>query len=104
MQSLAISEQVQKLGEGNCGNVTGIEFSIMLSLPGIEVLSQELQKQVLAKHDDLLLQATHATKLELVLNVMNTHVQCLFANVERLRSQVRTYFFVRHPIAVLHHL
>lgn len=35
------------------------------------------------------MQAAHATKLELVLNTMNTHVQCLFANAERLRSQVR---------------
>lgn len=51
-------------------------------------MSQELQKQVLAKHDDLLLQAAHATKLELVLNVMNTHVQCLFSNAERLKAQV----------------
>lgn len=69
--SLTITEQVQKLGEG------------------IELLSRELQKQVLSKHDDLLRQANHATKLENVLNTMNVHVQNLFANAERLKGQVR---------------
>lgn len=59
-----------------------------IHISGIDILSQELQKQVLSKHDDLLLQASHATKLESVLNTMNTHVQCLFSNAERLRSQV----------------
>ncbi|KAJ8951184.1 hypothetical protein NQ314_007724 [Rhamnusium bicolor] len=68
--SLSINEQVKKLGEG------------------IELLSQELQQQVLEKHDDLLQQANHATKLEDVLNTMNAHVQNLFANAERLKTQV----------------
>ncbi|EFA03811.1 Conserved oligomeric Golgi complex subunit 5-like Protein [Tribolium castaneum] len=69
-QALSISEQVKKLGEG------------------IELISRELQKQVLEKHDDLLRQGNHATKLENVLNTMNGHVQNLFANAERLRNQV----------------
>lgn len=68
--SLSIAEQVKKLGEG------------------IEIVSKELQKQVLNKHDDLLRQANHATKLENVLNTMNVHVQNLLANAERLRGQV----------------
>jgi hypothetical protein len=69
-QALTITEQVKKLGEG------------------IELISRELQKQVLEKHDDLLRQGNHATKLENVLNIMNGHVQNLFANAERLRNQV----------------
>lgn len=73
--SLSITEQVQKLGEG------------------IELISKELQKQVLNKHDDLLRQANHATKLENVLNTMNAHVQNLLANAERLRGQVSSLRF-----------
>ncbi|XP_018576829.1 conserved oligomeric Golgi complex subunit 5 [Anoplophora glabripennis] len=68
--SMTITEQVKKLGEG------------------IELLNLELQKQVLEKHNDLLQQAEHATKLETVLNIINTHVQNLFANAERLNSQI----------------
>ncbi|KAJ8954370.1 hypothetical protein NQ318_011043 [Aromia moschata] len=68
--SLTITEQVKKLGEG------------------IELLNQELQRQVLEKHNDLLQQANHATKLEAVLNTMNIHVQNLFANAERLKTQI----------------
>lgn len=69
--SLSIAEQVKKLGDG------------------IELLSRELQKQVLENHDDLLRQASHATRLENVLETMNMHVQNLFANAERLKAQVR---------------
>ncbi|CAH1982076.1 unnamed protein product [Acanthoscelides obtectus] len=68
--SLSITEQVKKLGEA------------------IDQLNRELQKQVLEKHTDLLQQASHATKLEVVLNTMNMHVQSLFANAERLKTQV----------------
>lgn len=71
--SMTITEQVKKLGEG------------------IELLNLELQKQVLEKHDDLLQQAEHATKLETVLNIINTHVQNLFANAERLKNQVNIH-------------
>ncbi|CAG9771942.1 unnamed protein product [Ceutorhynchus assimilis] len=69
-QSLAFSEQIKKLGEG------------------IEILNKELQRQVLENHDDLLRQASHASKLENVLNTMNVHIQNLFANAERLRTQI----------------
>ncbi|KAJ8964314.1 hypothetical protein NQ317_014826 [Molorchus minor] len=68
--SLTITDQVRRLGEG------------------IESLNLELQKQVLQKHDALLQQASHATKLESVLSTMNTHVQNLFANAERLKTQI----------------
>lgn len=69
-QSMAISDQIKKLGEG------------------IDILNKELQKQVLEKHEDLLLQANHATRLDNVLAIMNSHVQNLFANVERLKTQI----------------
>lgn len=68
--SLTISEQVKKLGEG------------------IEFITKELQKQVVDKHDDLLRQAHHANKLENILVTMNTHVENLFANADKLRQQV----------------
>lgn len=68
--SLTITEQVKKLGEG------------------IELLSIELNNQILEKHDDLLQQANHANKLETVLNTMNIHVQNLMANADRLKAQV----------------
>lgn len=55
---------------------------------GIELLSNELHRQILDKHDDLLQQANHANKLEIVLNTMNIHVQNLMANADRLKLQV----------------
>lgn len=67
---LSITEQVKKLGEG------------------IDLLTKELQKQVLEKHDDLLQQAHHANKLENVLATMRTHVENLVANAERLKLQI----------------
>lgn len=40
------------------------------------------------KHEDLLRHGNHATKLENVLSVMNSHVENLFANAERLKGQI----------------
>lgn len=68
--SLTITEQVKKLGEG------------------IKYITKELQQQVLEKHDDLLRQAHHANKLEKILSTMNTNVENLFANADRLKLQV----------------
>ncbi|KAF5281574.1 hypothetical protein FQA39_LY05109 [Lamprigera yunnana] len=70
LKSLTISEQVKRLGEG------------------IEVVTKELQKQVLLKYSDLIQQATHANRLEVILNTMNMHMQNLLANAERLKIQV----------------
>ncbi|KAK4878939.1 hypothetical protein RN001_007085 [Aquatica leii] len=70
LKSLTISDQVKKLGEG------------------IEIITKELQKQVLNKHGDLIRQATHANKLETILNTMNIHMQNLLANAERLKMQI----------------
>lgn len=70
---MSITEQVNKLGEG------------------IDRLNKELNKHILLKHGDLLRQANHATRLQEVLNTMNMHVQNLFANAERLKTQVNLY-------------
>ncbi|XP_030751330.1 conserved oligomeric Golgi complex subunit 5 [Sitophilus oryzae] len=86
-ESLAFTEQVRKLGEG------------------IETLNKELQKQVLENHDDLLRQANHATKLENVLSIMNMHIQSLFANAERLKTQITvSYEQLEAHTKVLGHL
>ncbi|XP_022914460.1 conserved oligomeric Golgi complex subunit 5 [Onthophagus taurus] len=70
LTTLSITEQVKKLGDG------------------IDALSKELNAQVLEKHNDLLRQANHATKLQDILNTMNLHVQNLYANAERLKLQI----------------
>lgn len=70
---MSITEQVNKLGEG------------------IDRLNKELNKHILLKNGDLLRQANHATRLQEVLNTMNMHVQNLFANAERLKTQVNLY-------------
>lgn len=44
-------------------------------LLAIEVLNAELQRQVLANHEDLLSQATWVEKLEGVLSIMQSHIQ-----------------------------
>ncbi|XP_045470713.1 conserved oligomeric Golgi complex subunit 5 [Harmonia axyridis] len=67
---IAISDKVKKLGEG------------------IDSITRELQKCVLNKHEDLLKQANHATKLENILNLMNSHVYNLVANAENLKLQI----------------
>ena len=48
---------------------------IYIFLIAIEILNAELQKQVLANHEDLLSQATWVEKLEGVLSIMQLHVQ-----------------------------
>ncbi|XP_050507229.1 conserved oligomeric Golgi complex subunit 5 [Diabrotica virgifera virgifera] len=69
-ESIGIKEQVKKLAEG------------------IELINQELHRQILEKHEDLLQQANNATKLETVLNSMNSHVKTLFIDAERLKTQI----------------
>lgn len=76
LKNLTIAEQVKKLADG------------------IEMVSSELQKQVLEKHNDLIRQATHANKLDNILNIMNVHMQNLFANAERLKAQVMLNLFI----------
>lgn len=54
----------------------------------IEVLNAELQRQVLANHEDLLSQATWVEKLEGVLFIIQSHIQSLLSAVERLRGKI----------------
>ncbi|KAG7197156.1 hypothetical protein KM043_007239 [Ampulex compressa] len=69
-QLLSVAQQLNKLGQA------------------IEILNVELQKQVLANHEDLLSQATWVEKLEGVLSIMQSHVQSLLSAVERLRGKI----------------
>ncbi|KAK9303138.1 hypothetical protein QLX08_005091 [Tetragonisca angustula] len=69
-QVLSVAQQINKLGQA------------------IEILNAELQKQVLANHEDLLSQATWVEKLEGVLSIMQLHVQSLLSAVERLRGKI----------------
>ncbi|XP_034194071.1 conserved oligomeric Golgi complex subunit 5 four way stop isoform X1 [Osmia lignaria lignaria] len=69
-QVLSVAKQINKLGQA------------------IEILNSELQKQVLANHEDLLSQATWVEKLEGVLSIMQSHVQSLLSAVERLRGKI----------------
>lgn len=67
---LSVAQQLNKLGQA------------------IEVLNVELQKQVLANHEDLLSQATWVEKLEGVLFIIQSHIQSLLSAVERLRGKI----------------
>ncbi|KAF4527765.1 hypothetical protein B566_EDAN016470 [Ephemera danica] len=69
-RGLAVSEQLAKLTEG------------------ISLLDKELQHQVTDHYEDLLSQATWIEKLEGVLNIMQSHIQCLLSAVERLRGKI----------------
>ncbi|XP_076749302.1 conserved oligomeric Golgi complex subunit 5 four way stop isoform X1 [Xylocopa sonorina] len=69
-QVLSVAQQINKLGQA------------------IEILNAELQKQVLANHEDLLSQATWVEKLVSVLSIMQLHAQSLLSAVERLRGKI----------------
>lgn len=55
--------------------------TVIFILLGIVLLDKELQRQVLANHEDLLSQATWVEKLEGVLSVMQSHVQVTRAHI-----------------------
>lgn len=57
---------------------------------GIEKLGKSLEKQVLAKHNDLLTQASHITDLEVNLESVQTQVQALLRGAETLKDRVHT--------------
>uniref|UniRef100_A0A1Y1KUH6 Conserved oligomeric Golgi complex subunit 5 n=1 Tax=Photinus pyralis TaxID=7054 RepID=A0A1Y1KUH6_PHOPY len=78
LKSLTIAEQVAKLSNG------------------IDIITKELQKQVLSRHDDLIRQATHANNLEIILSNMNVHMQNLLTNAERLKIQIVSPFKALH--------
>ncbi|XP_049892018.1 conserved oligomeric Golgi complex subunit 5 isoform X2 [Epinephelus moara] len=55
---------------------------------GISQLDKELHSQVVARHEDLLSQATGIESLEGVLQMMHTRISALQAAVERIRTKI----------------
>ncbi|XP_061769123.1 conserved oligomeric Golgi complex subunit 5 [Nerophis ophidion] len=55
---------------------------------GISQLDKELHSQVVARHEDLLAQATGIESLEGVLQMMQTRISALQATVERIRNKI----------------
>ncbi|XP_043963487.1 conserved oligomeric Golgi complex subunit 5 isoform X2 [Gambusia affinis] len=55
---------------------------------GISQLDKELHSQVVARHEDLLAQATGIESLEGVLQMMQTRISALQAAVERMRTKI----------------
>ncbi|CAL9683319.1 unnamed protein product [Knipowitschia caucasica] len=70
IQQALISEQLARLAQG------------------ISQLDKELHSQVVARHEDLLAQATGIESLEGVLHMMQTRISALKAAVERIRSKI----------------
>lgn len=60
---------------------------------GIEKLSKSLEKQVLAKHNDLLTQASHISDLEITLESVQSQVQGLLRGAEKLKERVHTPYY-----------
>lgn len=88
-QVLSVAQQINKLGQGKYRNydikhIAALLCHIFLFVLAIEILNAELQKQVLANHEDLLSQATWVEKLEGVLSIMQSHVQVntTFKNID----------------------
>lgn len=74
-ENLSVSDQVNKL------------------VQGIEKLSKSLEKQVLAKHNDLLTQASHISELEATLELVHSQVQSLVRGAEKLKERVHTPYY-----------
>ncbi|XP_045927503.1 conserved oligomeric Golgi complex subunit 5-like isoform X2 [Micropterus dolomieu] len=55
---------------------------------GISQLDKELHSQVVARHEDLLSQATGIESLEGVLQMMQTRISALQAAVDRIRTKI----------------
>lgn len=72
--TLAVSEQLAKLTEG------------------ISILDNELHKQVLENHEDLVSQATWVERLQSLLAGMHSQTQCVLSGVERLRARIMEPF------------
>ncbi|KAF7228789.1 conserved oligomeric Golgi complex subunit 5 isoform X2 [Nothobranchius furzeri] len=70
IQQAIIAEQLAKLGQG------------------ISQLDKELHSQVVARHEDLLAQATGIESLEGVLQMMQTRISALQAAVDRIRTKI----------------
>lgn len=74
-ENISVTDQVSKLAQG------------------IEKLSKSLEKQVLAKHNDLLTQASHISDLESTLGSVQSQVQTLLRGAEKLQERVHTPYY-----------
>ncbi|XP_030026534.1 conserved oligomeric Golgi complex subunit 5 [Manduca sexta] len=74
-ENLSVTDQVTKLAQG------------------IEKLGKSLEKQVLAKHNDLLTQASHISDLEVTLESVQAQVQNLIRGAEKLKNRVHTPYY-----------
>jgi conserved oligomeric Golgi complex subunit 5 len=75
IETIAVTEQVTKLALG------------------IEKLGKSLEKQVLAKHNDLLTQASHITDLETTLDTVQSQVKSLLRGADKLKERIHTPYF-----------
>ncbi|KAL0820873.1 hypothetical protein ABMA28_005540 [Loxostege sticticalis] len=73
-------------------NISVTEQVTKLAL-GIEKLGKSLEKQVLAKHNDLLTQASHFSDLETTLESVQSQVQSLLRGAEKLKDRVHTPYY-----------
>ncbi|XP_041980920.1 conserved oligomeric Golgi complex subunit 5 [Aricia agestis] len=71
-ENISVTEQVTKLTQG------------------IEKLTKSLESQVLAKHNDLLTQASNITDLEVMLESVRSQVQQLLKGAEKVQERVNT--------------
>ncbi|XP_049871915.1 conserved oligomeric Golgi complex subunit 5 [Pectinophora gossypiella] len=74
-ENLSVTDQVNKLAQG------------------IDKLSKSLEKQVLAKHNDLLTQASHISDLVTTLESVQSQVQSLLRGAAKLQERVHTPYF-----------
>ncbi|XP_072938245.1 conserved oligomeric Golgi complex subunit 5 [Epargyreus clarus] len=74
-ENISVSEQVTRLAQG------------------IEKLTKSLEVQVLAKHNDLLTQASHISDLEAMLEAVRLQVQGLLRGAEKLKERVHTPYY-----------
>lgn len=74
-ENISVTDQVIKLAQG------------------IEKLGKSLEKQVLAKHNDLLTQASHISDLETTLESVQAQVQGLLRGAQKLQERVHTPYY-----------
>lgn len=74
-ENISVTDQVNRLAQG------------------IEKLSKSLEKQVLAKHNDLLTQASHISDLETTLESVQSQVQGLLRGAQKLQERVHTPYY-----------
>lgn len=69
---------------------TSVTDQVTKLTQGIEKLGKSLEKQVLAKHNDLLTQASHISDLETTLESVQSQVQNLLRGGDNLKERVTT--------------